>query len=229
MKLKGLLLLLTMVLLSCSKKIVVDKNDSADTRSTFEKATDEIKEFRKELNEDYKGMDNTKSPLSLEQKDKFKKSGGHKFYPINLGLRINADLDTTIESKNINFETTTERIAVYDVYGVATFKVDGKEQKVNIYQSHYLRDKEEYKDHLFLPFNDLTNGGDTYGGGRYIDLKTTDITNNTLTIDFNKAYNPYCAYGDGWNCPIPPPENNLQIAITAGEKMYLGSKKERIQ
>ena len=72
----------------------------------------------------------------------------------------------------------------------------------------------EYEDYLFIPFNDLTNGNETYDGGRYLDLKTT--SESTIVIDFNKAYNPYCAYNDKYSCPIPPRENDLPIEIKAG-------------
>ncbi len=80
-----------------------------------------------------------------------------------------------------------------------------------------------YKNYLFLPFTDLTSGEESYGGGRYIDLETTDIFNNKVIIDFNKAYNPYCAYASGYNCPIPPRENDLPVAVKAGE-MNFGKK-----
>jgi uncharacterized protein (DUF1684 family) len=73
-----------------------------------------------------------------------------------------------------------------------------------------------------LAFTDLTNGEDTYGGGRYIDLYISDIAEGHITIDFNKAYNPYCAYSDGYNCPIPPASNSINLEIKAGEKMYKG-------
>jgi uncharacterized protein (DUF1684 family) len=77
----------------------------------------------------------------------------------------------------------------------------------------------QYKDYLYLPFKDFTNGESTYGGGRYLDFKMSDIQENqTIIIDFNKAYNPYCAYSDGYSCPIPPSENHLQVFIEAGEK-----------
>lgn len=80
---------------------------------------------------------------------------------------------------------------------------------------------EKYKNHLFLPFTDLTSGEETYDNGRYIDLETVDIKNKTVEIDFNKAYNPYCAYVSyTYNCPIPPKENYLPVAILAGEKNY---------
>ncbi|MEP6676718.1 MAG: DUF1684 domain-containing protein [Ferruginibacter sp.] len=77
-----------------------------------------------------------------------------------------------------------------------------------------------YKDYLFIPFTDITSGNTSYGGGRYIDVEKKDIKNNQLDLDFNKAYNPYCAYTTGYNCPIPPRENNLAIEILAGEKDY---------
>jgi uncharacterized protein (DUF1684 family) len=73
---------------------------------------------------------------------------------------------------------------------------------------------------LFIPFNDLTNYEETYGGGRYLDVSTTDIVNGKMVVDFNKSYNPYCAYSDGYNCPIPPDANKLQVTIKAGEKNY---------
>ena len=72
----------------------------------------------------------------------------------------------------------------------------------------------EYKDYLFIPFTDATNGAETYEGGRYIDL--TIPATDKITLDFNKAYHPYCAYTDGYNCPIPPQENHVPVRIEAG-------------
>ena len=86
--------------------------------------------------------------------------------------------------------------------------------KLNIYQNHRLRKMEKYRNHLFLPFTDLTNGEETYGGGRYIDLSIPD--SDTIIIDFNKAYNPYCAYSSTRSCPIPPRENDLDLKVEAG-------------
>ena len=89
---------------------------------------------------------------------------------------------------------------------------------MNLYQSLDLKKIEEYKDALFLPFTDLTSGVDSYGGGKYIDLKIPQGT--TITIDFNRAYNPYCAYNHKYSCPIPPQENDLAIEIRAGVKKF---------
>ena len=78
----------------------------------------------------------------------------------------------------------------------------------------------QYRDYLFLPFKDPTNGKASYGGGRYLDLKTGDLKSGTAIIDFNKAYNPWCAYADGFSCPIPPAANHLAVEIHAGEKNF---------
>ena len=115
-------------------------------------------------------------------------------------------------------KTTTSRLPTYEVFGVATFVLDGKELQLNIYQSHRLRETEEYKDYLFLPFTDLTNGEETYGGGRFIDLEIPK--GDYITIDFNKSYNPYCAYNKKYSCPIPPKENDLDVRILAGIKKW---------
>ncbi|MNH33262.1 hypothetical protein D3C86_1572800 [compost metagenome] len=112
--------------------------------------------------------------------------------------------------------TTTARKPVYEKYGEAHFKLNGKDLVLSIYQSHSLREKAEYKDHLFLPFMDLTNGEESYGGGRFLDLTIPE--DDTIVIDFNKAYNPYCAYNHKYSCPIPPKENDMNTEIKAGVK-----------
>jgi len=97
--------------------------------------------------------------------------------------------------------------------------------KLTVYKSISLSKNAAYADYLFLPFTDQTNASETYAGGRYIDLKTKDFTNNQVVIDFNKAYNPYCAYGGGYACPKPPDENKLDIKLEAGEKVFAGKIK----
>jgi uncharacterized protein (DUF1684 family) len=86
------------------------------------------------------------------------------------------------------------------------------------YQLTKLKTSTEYADHFFIPFKDATTGKTTYAAGRYLDFTTSDIKDGKLLVDFNKAYNPYCAFTDGYNCPIPPKENTLKLAVTAGEK-----------
>jgi uncharacterized protein (DUF1684 family) len=107
-------------------------------------------------------------------------------------------------------------------YGVLKFRVSGRARTLAVYQADTatLKKFPEYADLLFIPFRDATNRTETYGGGRYIDIKIA-AGQREVTVDFNLAYNPNCAYGgDKWNCPIPPRENSLDIEIKAGEKRY---------
>jgi uncharacterized protein (DUF1684 family) len=97
---------------------------------------------------------------------------------------------------------------------------------VNIYQSKETQAIPGYRDYLFIPFKDMTNGESTYGGGRYIDMRMGDIRDGSVIIDFNKCYNPWCMYSDGYNCPIPPLENHLEVPIEAGEMIWTGKKKK---
>jgi len=143
------------------------------------------------------------------------------FYPISQQYKVTAKVELTPNSTWFKMETSGILKPLYRVFGVATFSINGNEVKLNIYQNKHLMEKPEYADHLFIPFTDVTSGVTTYEGGRYIDIIIQDIKNNTLNIDFNKAYNPYCAYVSGiYSCPIPPKENRLTISIEAGEKNY---------
>ncbi len=110
----------------------------------------------------------------------------------------------------------------YQKYCAADFNLNGQKLTLYLYKNLRFQNHPEYKDRLFLPFKDDTNDETTYGGGRYLDFDISDIENNTLVIDFNKAYNPYCAYSDNWSCPIPPSENHLPVEIKAGEKAFKG-------
>lgn len=144
-----------------------------------------------------------------------------QFYPVDKNYRVVATFTKSTDNKWITFPTSGKITKVYKVYGILSFAIHGKPLRLNVYQSQELMLNEEYKNYLFLPFTDFTTGDETYEGGRYLDLSTTDIQNNTLVVDFNKAYNPYCAYVSGkYNCPIPPGANALPIAIRAGEKAY---------
>ncbi|WP_306567995.1 DUF1684 domain-containing protein [Flavobacterium lindanitolerans] len=169
--------------------------------------------FQKELNAEY--ADSVKSPLLKKDLKTFK---ALDFYPINGKFSVNAKFIRTPDEKPFEMPTTTSRKPMYVKYGEAHFSINGKKFKVNLYQSLDLKKIEEYKDALFLPFTDLTSGVDSYGGGRYIDLKIPQ--GDTITIDFNTAYNPYCAYNHKYSCPIPPQENDLAIEIKAGVKKF---------
>lgn len=171
-------------------------------------------EFQKELNRDFK--DASKSPLTKKGLKEFK---GLDFFPIEAKYKVVAKFEETPNAPIFNFPTTTDRIAVYKKYGIITFSIDGRDFELLVYKN--VNPKPEYANNLFLPFLDNTNGKTSYKGGRFIDLYTTDIkSNGTIEVDFNKAYNPYCAYSDRYSCPITPPDNYLDIEIKAGVKAY---------
>jgi uncharacterized protein len=171
------------------------------------------KEFQEELNRDY--ADSTKSPLTESDLKVFKEL---EFFPINEKFIVKAKFTRTKKAKVFKMKTSTSRTPEYKKYGELHFTIDDKEYQLNVYQSVDLSKKEEYKDYLFLPFSDLTNGKESYIGGRYIDMKIQG--SKVWEIDFNKAYNPYCAYNHKYSCPIVPLENDLEVAILAGVKKF---------
>lgn len=169
----------------------------------------EIKRYQDELNASYRNPE--ESPLEPEDLASFP---GLPFFPVNEKYRVEARFVRTPGSKPFKMATSTGRLPIYEKYGEAHFELDGKQVVIPIYQNHELRETEEYKNYLFLPFKDLTNGKSSYGGGRYVELSIPQ--GNTIVIDFNKAYNPYCAYSARYSCPIPPKENRIPLAIPAG-------------
>ncbi len=184
------------------------------TETSAQKKTynDSIAIFRKHYKEDF--IKEARSPL------KGKDTGFLRFYAPNKEYRVQATLLVVSENPDFDMETHSGKKQIYRSFGVAVFTLKGKEYRLNIYQNVSLMQQEEHKNHLFLPFNDLTNYETTYAGGRYIDLSIADIQNGKLVIDFNKCYNPYCAFKEGYSCPIPPAENRLQVRIEAGEKLF---------
>jgi len=143
------------------------------------------------------------------------------FFPIDKNYRVIANFERVKNGKWFTMETSGSQKKVHRVYGTIHFTIHDTALALNIYQSQDLMAATEYKEYLFLPFTDLTSGEESYASGRYIDLTFKDIMNNKVVIDFNKAYNPSCAYVSGkYNCPIPPRENSLNVAILAGEKNY---------
>lgn len=145
-----------------------------------------------------------------------------QFFPINETYKVIARFEKVRNGSWFTMETSNAKKQTYRVYGTIHFTIHDTTLKLNIYQSQRLMAVPEFKEHLFLPFIDLTSGEETYVTGRYIDLNLNDILDNKVVIDFNKAYNPYCAYVSGtYSCPIPPKENSLNVAILAGEKNYL--------
>lgn len=143
------------------------------------------------------------------------------FFPVDEKYKITCQFERTPNSQWFRMESSGQIKRNYRTYGIIHFKINDATVTLNIYQSQELMTTTQYRDHLFIPFTDATSGEETYESGRYIDLDISDIKNNKLIVDFNKAYNPYCAYVSGkYNCPIPPAENRLNVAIRAGEKAF---------
>ncbi len=171
-------------------------------------------EFQLEMNATFK--DASTSPLTKKGLKSFK---GLDFFPINNKYKVKATLKRTPDAPEFKFPTTTSRVAVYKKYGEILFTIDNKKLKLDIYKAKEANPL--YKNHLFLPFLDTTNGKTSYAGGRFIDVLTTDEQpDGSILIDFNKAYNPYCAYSDRYSCPITPRNNFLDLAIEAGVMAY---------
>ena len=143
------------------------------------------------------------------------------FFPVNEKYRISCKFERTPNSQWFKMESSGQIKRNYRTYGIIHFTINDTAVTLNIYQSQELMATTEYRDHLFIPFTDATSGEETYESGRYIDFEISVIKNDRIIIDFNKAYNPYCAYVSGkYNCPIPPAENRLAVAIRAGEKVF---------
>jgi len=170
-------------------------------------------EFQKKMNADFR--DATSSPLKGRAKKNFK---GLDFFKFDSAYVVTAQLKRTPDSKWFNMKTNTDRLSRERVYGVLTFELQGQTYQLNVYQGEDSITSEDQQDYLFLPFLDNTNGETTYGGGRYIDLKIPE--GDTIVVDFNKAYNPYCAYNENYSCPIVPRVNYLDTNIQAGVKAY---------
>ncbi|MBP4137178.1 DUF1684 domain-containing protein [Flavobacterium geliluteum] len=173
----------------------------------------EVEKFQSTINAEY--TDAKTSPLMEEDLKTFKTL---EFFPINKNYFVDAKFVKANNEKVFEMKTTGKRTPKYIKYGTVFFIIDGVALQLNVYRNIELSKQEEYKDHLFLPFSDVTSGKESYIGGRYIDLKIPK--GDTIAIDFNQAYNPYCAYNHKYSCPIVPLENDLKVAIKAGVKAF---------
>jgi len=145
-----------------------------------------------------------------------------RFYNADENFKVKCRFERSNDTAVVRMKTSGKTIPQKDFmrYGKITFTIHDTSLTLTVYQSKDLLHNPQYSRYLFIPFTDLTTGDETYGSGRYIDIFSYDIKNNMVEIDFNKAYNPYCAYSADYNCPIPPRENYLRVAIRAGEKSF---------
>lgn len=173
----------------------------------------EVVAHQNEQNAEFANPEET--PLTKKDLKKFE---ALEFYPINTKFRVEAKFIRLENEEPFEMPTSTARKPIYVKYAEAHFFIDSQSFVLTIYQNVRLAKLEGFKDYLFLPFNDLSNGFGTYGGGRFMDCKIPQ--GDTIIIDFNKAYNPLCAYNHKYSCPIPPEENKLDIEILAGVKGF---------
>jgi len=165
-----------------------------------------LAEFRQQKDVFFKT--DPQSPLRPDQRTDF---DGLKYFPENPRLRITAKVEEYPDQQIVPMTTSTGAVKEYYKYGHFSFEVDGQTAALQVYQD---LDRNTF----FLPFVDATAPTETYGAGRYLDLEPE--RDNIFVIDFNYAYNPYCAYNENWSCPIPPKENRLAVMIEAGEKNF---------
>lgn len=164
----------------------------------------ELDDFRKEKDEFYGG--HPQSPLTPEQKRGFT---GLSYFPENDDLRLEVKVEVLPDEKPMQMQTTTGDVQIYVRHGKFQFQVDGQSAELTIYRGQH---------GYFLPFVDSLAGQETYPAGRY--LEPEELPGDRFFVDFNLAYNPYCAYNEMWSCPITPPENRLKVPVRAGEKMF---------
>ena len=172
-----------------------------------------VKKHRKERRREFR--DPRRSPLGEEAKQ-FKRLS---YFEISPAYKVEARLERTPDAIPFKIPTNDPKVSKdYVSYGKLHFNLKGKAHQLVVYKSLAFSPLPQYQSYLFLPFRDQSTGRDTYGGGRYLDLQVPKGSH--ISLDFNLAYNPNCAYSDGWSCPIPPAENTLEISIEAGEKNY---------
>jgi uncharacterized protein (DUF1684 family) len=169
--------------------------------------------YQKEQNAKFK--DASISPLTKKDRKEFESLD---FFKFDSTFVVTAELKLIPDTKWFNMKTTTKRLSKERIYGVLTLSIHNETYRLNVYQGEENMQTEGLEDYLFLPFLDDTNGEESYGGGRYIDLRIP--VSDTIIIDFNRAYNPYCVYNEKFSCPIVPRDNYLPIEIKAGVKSY---------
>lgn len=174
----------------------------------------QIAEHRQHYKQEF--IEDKRSPLKAAD------TANLRFYKADEKYRVKARVILTPDAEPFDMPTVSGKTKKYRQYGWLTFSINDTAVKLQAFQSLKLIEDPKYKDHLFVPFTDGTTYTETYGGGRYLDLSLSDIHNATIELDFNKCYNPWCAYASGYSCPIPPRENRMPVTVKAGEMNYAG-------
>ena len=181
---------------------------NCDNRKRF---NTDLTPFQREINDFFKEA--SVSPLKKRDLKNFR---GLDFFTYDSTYLVTAKLTKTPKEKPFMMLTTTDMMVEYIKYGTVSFELLNNQYSLDIYKN--LEDPNE-RDNLFLPFLDDTNGNESYGGGRYINLDIPQVDN--LIIDFNSAFNPYCVYDEKYSCPIVPIDNYLPLEIKAGVMNFI--------
>lgn len=167
---------------------------------------DQLRENRAEKDRFF--AEHRQSPIPPEHRDDF---DGLRYFDPDPKYRVDATLTVHDDPEQVELETSDGRTIDYRRVATLTFDLDGEREL------HGYRQSDE--DALFIPIRDKTTGQETYKGGRYMELEIEgDLPDGeTVTLDFNLAYSPFCAYSETFSCPLPPEENWLETTIEAGE------------
>ena len=183
-------------------------------RTTYGSFEEEVRLFRWGLNDKY--LNPATSILPAEDLPRYQKNGGLPFFAPNPELRVTADYVPSAKPDTISMMTSAGHSVDYRNVGTASFELAGQSVTLDLLEGIDRTDLHSSK-YLFLAFRDATSGQTTYGGGRYLSVRKP--AGNTVVLDFNKAYHPYCAYAEGYACPVPPPQNTLPMAVEAGVRL----------
>lgn len=193
---KIILLVFSITLFTCNS----EQNKNGDYN-------DLLREHRKTK---HKKMVGESSPLPKSERKNFI---GLNYYPIDTNWNKECKFTLLFNQVPFKMQTNTERTPNYIAFASIEFEHNNSMLQLIAY-----KDLDNASNDLFIPFTDLSNGNETYHSGRYLDIETPEGT--SIQLDFNKCYNPYCAYNKKYSCPIPPQENRLPIKVAAGERLY---------
>lgn len=204
MKSKNIIILLVVVILAIT--VFYSFQGSQDETAYVEK-------IKKEREEKDRFMRNSRESPFAKSEDSY---SGLNYFPPDVTYRVIANLEPIQQKKTVILGTNDGKEQRYIEYAYANFKLHGKDNRLLILE---IADMGPFRGKLFLAFGDETSARETYGAGRYLDV-TKSPGSSTIELDFNLAYNPYCAYDESFTCPLPPRENILGIPIKAGEMNY---------
>jgi uncharacterized protein len=203
-----LLLAATLLLLAACGQ-TEKKPDAAESFDSADVYSMEVRKDR--LEKDKYLLTSPNTPVKASDMELFR---GLAYYDVDRAFVFETVLQRLPVPAEVTIATSQDRPRIMLHLGALPFTYDGKEYAVQVFAPKDTSDG----NYWFIPFTDATSGGETYGGGRYLDID--DIASDTVFLDFNYAYSPYCAYNERYDCPIPPPENALPVAIRAGERSY---------